>query len=501
MDVNIQERQYRLVLSLGSKYPLKLNPSSASPLNKKEKGMGFYTDLDGNKSEVPLYQIPSLNLGELLIKNTTTAIPFSNEKIECIDWPFDQYNLLFDLPHRRAYPIKKEYQLHQLGIDLKKMKRVDYTLGPGGIRFCPTLSVGQVPIALASDVQLNILDKSFYEQQNTSSLSAEVMGLGWENFYSWPITSEMGAKGILGAPFLKEHIVYVDAKKKHLYIGLNGCNTLSGPPLEKIPLEFNMGGIPVVHVKAKGKQYASIVDIGSAWEFSLRDLAFFENLTLLSEAISIDGLGKRSPALCYLLPSLSIGKMELKNLSLYKEFQPAGVKLDIKAEIRGSFKGTALGNIGLPLLYRTDLYFDCPNSALWMVKDRSYLTKMGIHLEEFTQLSFDLHEGLIRVKVTTDQGDLKLLFDTGASGTVIKPEIFGKSHLARDQLGNPCFATNAFVVGGVDYGRHILYPFSLSPQLGEYDGILGMDFLREHPFYIDFYNKTVYVKKPSSKCL
>jgi hypothetical protein len=82
------------------------------------------------------------------------------------------------------------------------------------------------------------------------------------------------------------------------------------------------------------------------------------------------------------------------------------------------------------------------------------------------------------INVETDTGMLKLLLDTGATCTAVRA---------------PCLnSTSKFILVGHDFGTQSIFPIDLMPT-ADWDGLLGMNFLREHSLFIDYPNKVIYL--------
>jgi hypothetical protein len=65
---------------------------------------------------------------------------------------------------------------------------------------------------------------------------------------------------------------------------------------------------------------------------------------------------------------------------------------------------------------------------------------------------------------------------------------------ATDERGFSFFNTRKFSIGNNDFGSKNLFLYDIVPELQEIDGLLGMDFLKNHVVYIDYKSRTVYIQ-------
>ncbi|NGX46865.1 MAG: hypothetical protein K1000chlam3_00232 [Chlamydiae bacterium] len=504
VQVDIEGKQYPLEFSLAFKYPLYISEENLNGIQKSRKGLAQWKNIKGEQQQAPLFEIKKVQLGALKLKNILTTSKGKNEESGLITWPFDKMNLLLDFPHRRICGIKNEKDLKSFGFNLKKMHKIKCKIDKKGICFNSETSIGELKLYLSTNCNCNAINNSIYkgntQDENYFKTNLKIAGknYGINRFFPFEITPELEANAILGVEFLNKHVVYIDARNEYLYFGEKHGNTLSKNFTSKIPVDFTVDGLPVIDVEVAKKQYQAIVDLGSSCELILPTKNFqTDGLRHVSTSSIINALGEEQERDSYVLPKCCIGNFILKNLLVSRE-DDIGVCLELKSEDLGTIKNEHLGNIGHPLLHRTNIYFDFANSSLWFVNRDQDLNKIEARLEEYVKIPFDLENCGIVLKIKNDLGTLRFLIDTGATISIIKTDFLRERALDKDSYNNSCFKSSTFVLGNYDYGKKNLYPFDITPKLRGFDGVLGMDFLREHAFYIDFQNRFVYFQKPHS---
>ncbi|NGX36950.1 MAG: hypothetical protein K1000chlam2_00096 [Chlamydiae bacterium] len=495
VTVLVEEKPYSLKLCLSSKYPLHLSKKNLTGIQKSKQGEASWKNIKGEQFHAPLFEIKKVQLASLKFKNLKTCTD-SGENGGAIAWPFDRLNLVLDFPHQKIYGIKNEKNLRNLGFDLKKMEKIKCNINKKGIYFKSNTSIGEVTMCISTNCNVNIIKDTLVNSDTSQHLNTKIKNkdCGIQTFLPVEITSELEMDAVLGVGFLKNHIVYIDSQNEYLYIGDKYANSLSGNSPTKIPVDFTTHGIPVVDIQVAEQRMKAKVDLGSSFELTLFPKTFPpQELKYLQTTTSFNGLGEESKTEHYALPEYQIHNITLKNAYIDKT-EKMGVPLGLKLDKLGTISNENLAYIGLPLLYRTNIFFDFPNSSLHFIEQGQNLKKVNLRLEEYKKIPFELEKCGIVLNIESDLGPLKYMMDTGASVSVIKPEFLKKQSLSTDTHGNSIFVSSTFTIGNYDYGEKYLYPFNITPELGNIQGILGMDFLREHAFYIDFPNRLLYLQ-------
>jgi hypothetical protein len=125
-----------------------------------------------------------------------------------------------------------------------------------------------------------------------------------------------------------------------------------------------------------------------------------------------------------------------------------------------------------------------------------------ILLQQLVKVPFHFDRGAMLVQAETDIGKLNLAFDTGASLTLVRSSFVKDLTSQKDFRGLFFCTISHFAIGGRNFGKLDLYPFDVVPQFQKMDGILGVDFLKNHVIYIDYKDKIIYIgdhKAPESQ--
>lgn len=272
------------------------------------------------------------------------------------------------------------------------------------------------------------------------------------------------------------------------------------------PITFIPGsGVPKTDVIIEGTSYSLIVDLGACLDLSLR-ADILENLQKepLESTYSIDIKGNRFLENTYRLPEIRIRNMKIKTPEVHEEnpsFLVEGSSIyDTSGQSPNEQLAQKQGRIGRGILGLSNLFMDFQNSVMFACSDLYKRKKEGYDIRKLQPVPFKvLSEGII-FTANTDLGPRRFLLDTGATHSFLKPSLAKNISSVDLYPGLPCYHSSTFVLGGKDFGAIDLILFEIAPSLGDFDGIIGMDFLKEHIVYLDFAKKEALIGK-SLKCM
>jgi hypothetical protein len=268
----------------------------------------------------------------------------------------------------------------------------------------------------------------------------------------------------------------------------------------EIPLEYSSGNIPIVQAKIGGKTLILEIDLGSEfpltiYEDTLKDLPkiFYKKMRtkdVFENVYTCNG---------YIIPKFEINKLKFKNIIAFSEKNDfkENTTLWIDKELEKSRNYyQEVGCIGFYLLEKFNLYFDFPNHSLIACKKKSALEKK-VDFSEFFKVDFIKSKLGIVLQIETDYGIKNVLLDTGCTCNYFRASQFEGKKSLKDQKreGMSYYNTEKFIIGGVDFGKQLLYSIDISPNLKGVDGFLGMDFLKNHRVFIDYKEKAIYFSK------
>ncbi|MBI5346463.1 MAG: hypothetical protein HZB76_04910 [Chlamydiae bacterium] len=259
-----------------------------------------------------------------------------------------------------------------------------------------------------------------------------------------------------------------------------------------IPVKFNSANLPVAKVQIEKKEFYFLVDLGSGIPLSvdheiLKKIVDKESLGI---ATTINIRGNEYKTQSYFIPRLKIGNLSF-GLPRIREICDE----DINSRSYGIPLKKTLGIVGRPLLNKVNLLLDFPRSRIIASNQLNKLKKMGFDLSCFTKVPFEKGNAGIIILINTDLGIKRFLIDSGSTSTLISPVFFKGIELFKKKYDMFVFTSLKFLIKDQDFGKNDLCLLNFDAANFDFDGILGMDFLRKHTMYIDFVNKFVYVKK------
>ena len=263
-----------------------------------------------------------------------------------------------------------------------------------------------------------------------------------------------------------------------------------------ISITFNQSNIPLALVDIQGEKYALAIDLGDKFSLSLNRHAL-KNLGKMphSPLHNRDAWGKSYETQAYILSKIKIGDLSFNDV-IVAEVNEAFVKnttLWAETDNLEELLKDRFGTIGRGLLGELNLLLDVKNSLIFVSNNIKKLKKDGYNLEQLIKVPFETGRTGVVLSINTDIGTIKLSIDTGSTVSLLRSSLFQDEKLNAQKHGLPVYATSKFQIGNKDFGNTNLYLFDMTPELNEIDGVLGMDFLKNHVVYIDYKNKVVYI--------
>lgn len=255
---------------------------------------------------------------------------------------------------------------------------------------------------------------------------------------------------------------------------------------------------PIVKITICSKPYLVIFDLGSRLEVELYEDRLV-GLPLKYAGIESFTNFKGNQ---FEYPKFIAPKIELGSLS-YKDRQIVSRPLSDLCEsvILGFGEAVAKadrisGFIGRGILTETNILLDMKTSKIVLTNCENRLLSEGYDLESFLKTPFLLDAKGLIFEIETDLGKGRFLLDTGATVTLLQKQCF-PIKVSENESPHPIpyIKTERFIINGADFGSQKLFFIEIAKKL-KVDGILGMDFIRNHVMYIDFTKQLLYIQRP-----
>ncbi len=249
VEAEVEGERCLLLLDLGSDSEIGLRKEIITSLkNKVSSGMVTWANVNGHEHASPKYQIPAIKIGKAVIENASVKeMDMQSEVKEIILWDSKnkveneilahrggligrrllcQQNLLFDFAHSVFFFVRDIQSLRKKGYFLESYLEVPFELNRLGIVFQIGTEMGMKKFALDSGASVSLVRPSSVlgEFLGARKIKLAKFCMGERSF--GPIDLDLyefvyppkEIDGILGADFLKKHIVYFDFQNKIAYI-------------------------------------------------------------------------------------------------------------------------------------------------------------------------------------------------------------------------------------------------------------------------------------------
>lgn len=230
VDVKIGENSYTFGCDIADTTPLSLRKDKLDKISQKTfDRVQKWCNLTGVNSESNIYLIPEVKIGDRVTfsKVPIRENPIPNEKNKPDGWVGKDLlinsNLLIDLKHSRMFISNDKILLKKEGIDIEKMKKIEIS----EYKSVPILPVntdfGIKRFILSTRAPITIIGKNNGDRSviTTSKFIIGDCDFGKQDLHLFDIPSDFGnADGFIGLDFIKNHIIYIDAQDKTVYIEL-----------------------------------------------------------------------------------------------------------------------------------------------------------------------------------------------------------------------------------------------------------------------------------------
>ena len=263
------------------------------------------------------------------------------------------------------------------------------------------------------------------------------------------------------------------------------------------PIEFIAeSGLPKTTVEIEGSPYSLMIDLGSSDVLSLSSeiLAIIHAKTPLEETYFVDIKGNEYKTERFLIPEIKLGRMRAYKITVTEEsydFLTDGSLIGHHQRPKEEIAKAKPGSIGRGLFEKnTNLFLDFHNGIVYGCNKLDNRKKNGYQIQKMVSVPFELnHRSGIVLQAKTDFGIKRFMLDTGASRCLLKPSS------SQEQM--QFYQSSLFRIGKKEFGPQEFLLFEIDSSFDNIDGIIGMDFLKEHVIYLDFKKKLAHIGKAS----
>ncbi len=473
VTVELQGHTYELAVDIGSRFPLSLSKAVLDQINKQEQDNVEWHDINGQCHNSPSYLIPEIKLGDLIVTNISAH---HNTELN-YDGFLGKYlggtlNLLVDFPHSRIIACDTFLKLQAKKLADANWVRVPFELCRGGIILHVNTEMGALKLAINTTSTLSLIRSSLTSLEK--ALESSTFSIGEQEFGAitlYPLDMPNGLSeidGFIGMDFLKKHAFYIDYSNKIAYI--------EPPPIyfEHFPITFGDRRLPIINISIEGTAYPLEFDLGSSFPVSLNE-EILKTIHKISYGTAYwsDFRGTRYESPAYTIPEIKIGNLILDDVFSKQNNENFHINVSFDDLV-----SQPTGAIGHPILKKYNLFLDLPHSAIYASNSYLPLQQAGLLSKNLLVIPFVLHPDGILLICKTDEGIQRLLLDTGATHTVIRAP-------------HPT-SSSQFCLMGHDFGAHSIIPIDLCSRF-DYEGFLGLDFLKKHSLFIDYPHKLIYL--------
>lgn len=260
-------------------------------------------------------------------------------------------------------------------------------------------------------------------------------------------------------------------------------------------LSYNEIGIPIINLEIENKKLSLMLDTGSSEAFHLENCNIEKILNNKSLDVKnktpyryMDILGNENNVTSWIVDNLSISNVIFNNVKIV-ELQSWGLNIGekiIQTEV-----------IGLGIFYEKKIILDFKKNKLIILKDTPEYTK------NWSSYPIEQTESGLKIIVYAHNKPLKFIIDTAASHSIVfssrlpnQNEYLGCNVISSEALSSDCNVQNILIrdVKGNIQNEYAITINSLPPKNIEFDGLLGMSFMKNKIILIDLATKVLYIQ-------
>ena len=181
----------------------------------------------------------------------------------------------------------------------------------------------------------------------------------------------------------------------------------------------------------------------------------------------------------YKIPEMTIGELKIKNgISRVDEhdFSPGFPVSDFNRSYR-------IGEVGSKILERTNMLLDIPRQCLYFTNSMRVLKRKGYDMSQWLVVPFEKAKSGVKIEVETDMGKKSFILFTSASHVLLKTSAINQERVD----------SGKFMIQNIDFGPLEILSYDI-PHSFPADGLIGLSFLQNRAFYIDYSQQRLYIQ-------
>lgn len=276
--------------------------------------------------------------------------------------------------------------------------------------------------------------------------------------------------------------------------------TTQGELFDQIPVSFfPFSEKPLIDVEIEKSKYRVEIDLGCSHPLTLQP-AILENLkekTAIGISKTADIKGNVYQRKKYRIPKVRLANKNLRQMEIFEEnldfFIRGSIWPDENHIDRVNKRWAYInGKMGWPIFFQLEsCLFDFPNKKLVIGKDNIQMAASGFN--KYVKIPFEIEKSGIIISANTEIGIRRFILDTGANHSFIRESLVNKANAREVFPGKWAFSSH-LIIEGKDLGVQKLWLYDYSNIFTEFDGILGIDFFKDHAIYFDFCSKIAYIQ-------
>jgi len=277
----------------------------------------------------------------------------------------------------------------------------------------------------------------------------------------------------------------------------------------RIPLTyFSFSEAAIAQIEIEQQPFSLVVDTGANFCFALQKkcLNKIENKKSIEPSKGIDLKGNTYIEETYQVPLIKIERMKIEDVPVKEKSLQFILNRGLSSEITGRERNQIEyihGNIGNRFFDNFVCFFDLNTPVLFLSRNLQNINKLH-SLAGFTEITFEsTPNGFVILEFETDFGLKRMFLDSGTSHSILKKSEIDQKFPIRFKDSLSYITSRTFNIKGSNLGAWDFYLYEFTDKFSErFDGVLGIDFFKDHMICIDYQNNKAYIKaynKPFKK--